>query len=105
MVKTIDFVTTFGHGEGGDHRKRLGIATEGPALLVTDLAVWKPEPISKVFTVVSIHPHATRRQIEETCCWDVRYAPDVAETPAPTDLDLVALRALQQRTRIAHRER
>jgi len=102
MVKTIDFFTSFGHGEGGDHRKRLGITTEGPVLLVTDLAVWQPDPLTKAFTVASIHPGATREQIAETCCWDVRYAADVAETPAPTELELATLRALQERTRIAH---
>ena len=69
---------------------------------MTDLAVWKPDPVTKAFTVVSIHPGATREQIEETCCWNVRYAAEVGETPAPTELELTTLRALQERTRIAH---
>src|SRR5215471_6895290 len=38
FVATLDFVTSFGHGEGGDHRSRMGIATRGPTKLVTDLA-------------------------------------------------------------------
>ena len=29
MVEKIDFYTSFGHGDGGDHRKRLGIDTKG----------------------------------------------------------------------------
>ena len=37
MVEKIDFFTSFGHGEGGDHRRRLGIDTKGPTLLITDL--------------------------------------------------------------------
>ena len=44
MVEKIDFYTSFGHGDGGDHRQRLGIDTKGPTLLITDLAVWKPRP-------------------------------------------------------------
>jgi glutaconate CoA-transferase subunit B len=102
LVKKLDFFTSFGHGEGGDHRRRLGITTEGPALLVTDLAVWKPDPATKAFTVVSIHPGATREAIEATCCWDVRYAADLATTPPPTDLELTTLRDLRERTRVAH---
>ena len=102
LVRKIDFYTSFGHGEGGDARRRLGIATEGPALLVTDLAVWKPDPVTKEFTVTSIHPGVTRQQVEETCGWDVHYAPGVAETPAPTELELATLRSLQERTRLAH---
>src|ERR687897_3101418 len=50
MVEKIDFYTSFGHGEGGDHRKRLGIDTKGPTLLITDLAVWKPDAETKEFT-------------------------------------------------------
>lgn len=102
MVDKIDFFTSFGHGEGGDHRRRLGITTAGPALLVTDLAVWKPDPVTKEFTVVSIHPGATRDEVQATCGWPVKFAADVAETPAPTDLELITLRDLKERTRIAH---
>ena len=61
MVEKIDFFTSFGHGEGGDHRQRLGIDTKGPTLLITDLAIWKPDPETKEFTVVSLHPGVTPR--------------------------------------------
>ncbi|QFU16978.1 CoA-transferase subunit beta [Microvirga thermotolerans] len=102
MVEKIDFFTSFGHGEGGDHRRRLGIETEGPALLVTDLAVWKPDPETKEFTVVSMHPGVTRGQVQETCGWKVRFADRVEETPPPTELELATLRDLQARTERAH---
>ena len=59
MVKKIDFYTSFGHGKGKDHRKSLNIDTEGPSLLITDLAIWKPDPISKEFTVSSIYEGVT----------------------------------------------
>ena len=61
MVEKIDFYTSFGHGDGGDHRQRLGIDTKGPTLLITDLAVWRPDPESKEFTVDSLHPGVTPR--------------------------------------------
>jgi glutaconate CoA-transferase subunit B len=102
MVEKIDFYTSFGHGEGGDHRKRLGIETKGPALLITDLAIWKPDPVTKEFTVVSLHPGVTRERVQETCGWPVKFAGEVAETPAPTALELKTLRDLQARTKAAH---
>ena len=61
MVEKIDFFTSFGHGDGGDHRQRLGITTKGPTLLITDLAIWKPDPETKEFTVVSLHPGVDAR--------------------------------------------
>lgn len=102
MVDKIDFVTSFGHGEGGDHRKRLGLTTKGPTLLVTDLAVWRPDPVTKEFTVASLHPGVTRDQVQETCGWTVKFAPDVQTTPAPSGLELSTLRELQARTKAAH---
>ena len=102
MVEKIDFYTSFGHGDGGDHRQRLGITTKGPTLLITDLAIWKPDPVTKEFTVVSLHPGVTREMVQETCGWTVKYADELAETPAPTELELSTLRDLQARTAAAH---
>ena len=75
MVEKIDFFTSFGHGEGGDHRKRLGIDTKGPTLLITDLAIWKPDPVTKEFTVVSLHPGVTPRGGAEELRLDGRSSP------------------------------
>jgi glutaconate CoA-transferase subunit B len=102
LVEKIDFFTSFGHGEGGDHRQRLGIPTQGPTLLITDLAIWKPDPVSKEFTVVSLHPGVTREMVQETCGWPVKFAEALEETPTPTELELKTLRDLQARTKAAH---
>lgn len=103
MVETIDFFTSFGHGEGGDHRKRLGIETKGPTLLITDLAIWTPDPETKEFMVVSMHPGVTRDMVQETCGWEAKFADRLEETPPPTELELKTLRDLKARTDAAHR--
>jgi glutaconate CoA-transferase, subunit B len=102
FVDKLEFVTSLGHGEGGDHRARLGVATKGPTRLITDLAVFAPEPDSKEMTVVSLHPGVTREQVAENTGWPVRYAADVAETPSPTANELEVLRELNARTARAH---
>ena len=102
MVEKIDFFTSFGHGEGGDHRKRLGLTTKGPTLMITDLAVWKADPETSEFTVVSLHPGVTRDMVQETCGWTVRFADKVSETPHPTEIELSTLRDLRARTKAAH---
>ena len=103
MVDKIDFYTSFGHGEGGDHRQRLGIGTKGPTLLITDLAIWRPDPDTKEFTVVSLHPGVRRAQVQETCGWTVKFADDIQVTPEPTALELKTLRDLKARTEAAHK--
>src|SRR3979409_2282653 len=40
FVPKLDFITSMGHGEGRDHRARLGLKTKGPTRLVTDLCVF-----------------------------------------------------------------
>ena len=104
FVERIDFVTSFGHGEGGDHRARMGIATRGPTKLVTDLAVFEPDRVTREMTVTSIHPGVTRDQIQANTGWAVRFAPEVATTAAPSDAELSVLRDLHARTARAHGE-
>lgn len=103
MVEKIDFFTSFGHGEGGDHRQQLGIGTKGPTLLITDLAIWKPDPVTREFTVVSLHPGVTRDKVQETCGWRVAFSDRLEETPPPTEPELATLRALKARSEAAHR--
>lgn len=102
MVEKIDFYTSFGHGDGGDHRQRLGISTKGPTLLITDLAVWTPHEETKEFIVRSLHPGVTRQQVQATCGWTVQFDDQVAETPPATPLELQTLRDLNARTKAAH---
>ena len=103
MVEKIDFYTSFGHGDGGDHRRRLGIDTAGPTLLITDLAIWTPHPQTKEFTVQALHPGVSREDVQKNCGWKVSFAAALETTPAPTELELTTLRDLQARTKAAHR--
>src|ERR1700760_1693550 len=102
FVDKLDFVTSLGHGEGGDHRARLGVSTKGPTRLITDLCVFAPDPETKEMTVVSIHPGVRRDDIDGNTGWKVKYASDVAETAAPGPDELAALREIHARTRRAH---
>ena len=102
MVEKIDFFTSFGHGLGGNERKLRNINTEGPSLLITDLAIWKPDPISKEFTVHSLHIGVTKEMVQGTCGWKVKYSDNIEVTEPPTELELKTLRDLKERTKIAN---
>jgi len=102
FVAQLDFITSMGHGEGGDHRARLGLATKGPTRLVTDLCIFEPDPRTKEMSVTAIHPGITRAEIAESTGWPVRFAATVAETPSPTAHELEVLRDLHARTARAH---
>ena len=103
LVEQLDFLTSFGHGEGGNHRTRLGITTAGPAKVITDLCVMEPDPVTRELTVTSLHPGTTRKQVEDSTGWKIRFAQTVAETPAPSALELEVLRRVRLETEQAHK--
>ena len=104
FVEKLPFITSIGHGEGGDHRARLGLKTKGPTKVITDLCVMEPDAVTRELTVVSLHPGVSREQVAAECAWlwPLRFVNDVGETPAPTAEELRVLRDLQTRTKRAH---
>jgi glutaconate CoA-transferase, subunit B len=102
FVEKLPFITSMGHGEGGDHRARLGLKTKGPTRLITDLCVFTPNPVNKEMTVVLLHPGVTREKVQENCGWKVSFDHNVIETPSATAEELSVLRALHARTKRAH---
>jgi glutaconate CoA-transferase subunit B len=102
FVKKLDFVTSVGHLDGGDARKRLGLPGKGPVAVVTDLCVMEPDEATKELTVTQLHPGVTREQVAKATAWEIRFAQSLKETPVPTAIELETLRDLELRTRIAH---
>lgn len=102
FVDKLPFITSIGHGEGGDHRARLGVKTKGPTQVITDLAIMEPDPVSKELTVVSVHPGVDPEKVAAECGWKLRFAERVDETLAPEAAELRVLRDLHERTRRAH---
>lgn len=102
FVDTLDFITSLGHGTGGNHRQRLGLTTKGPTLMITDLCVMKPDPVTKAFVVASIHPGITRGDIIENTGWAIQFGDSVSMTEPPNAEELAVLRDLKARTALAH---
>jgi glutaconate CoA-transferase, subunit B len=86
FVPRLDFVTSPGHFPG---RRAAG---GGPDTVITQLGVYRF--VEGEMTLVSLHPGATVDQARAACGWELTVAPDLAETPAPTEEELAALRAL-----------
>jgi glutaconate CoA-transferase subunit B len=102
FVPRLDFLTSLGHGNGNGARDRLGVSTQGPTLLVTDLCLMRPDPATHELQVFSLHPGVSRDQVRENTGWDVRFAATVVETPSPSIEELAVLRDLNARTALAH---
>jgi glutaconate CoA-transferase, subunit B len=103
LVGHLDFITSPSL-RAGDRIEGPGRRGKGPTALVTDLGILKPDPQAGEFTLRTVHPGVTVEQARSATGWDLKVAPDLAATPAPTTAELNALRALHERTRRAHGE-
>ena len=102
FVERLPFVTSLGHGTGPGSREALGVRTKGPTRVMTDLCVLEPDPATHELTVTALHPGVAREAVQAACGWPLRFADQVAETPAPNAEELAVLRDLQERTTRAH---
>jgi len=102
FVNKLDFLTSVGYLDGGDARQKLGLPGKGPSAVVTDLCVMQPDAVTKELTVTQLHPGMTRVQVQKATGWELKFAPGVKETAAPTENELRVLRDLLHRTAVAH---
>ncbi len=94
FVQRLDFVTSVGYLRGGDERVSLGLPGKGPVAVITDLCVMEPHVVRKELVVTTLHPGVTPEQVRNATGWPVVFAEKLAETGAPRDEELRALRAL-----------
>ena len=104
FVKQVDFVTSLGHGQGFDHRKRLGLHTRGPSAVITDLGILVPDATTSELTLTSIHPGVTLEQIKDSAGWNLKIADDLQVTAIPDSNELQTLRDLEARTEAARKK-
>lgn len=102
LVNKLDFVTSVGFGTGGDAREKLGLTGKGPAAVITDLCILRPDQGSRELEVASIHPGVDRKTVADSTGWQIGFAEgcDVTKVPGPAELEV--LRDLKARTAAAH---
>ena len=88
----VHFVTSPGHGDGGDWRRRVGLPGGGPSAVITTLGVYRFEPDSHEMVLASYHPGQSIESVKAATGWGLRVAPGVAETSTPTDEELAIVR-------------
>ena len=100
FVTALDFQTSGGHFEG---RAASGARGGGPAVVVTDVGILKPQPGGEMAFVAS-YPGIPVEEARAAIGWKLAVAPQIETIAAPTAAELAALRALEARTEAAHRE-
>jgi glutaconate CoA-transferase subunit B len=102
FVEKLDFVTSVGFLTGGSTREAAGLTGKGPAAVITDLCILRPDPSTRELKVTSIHPGVNRETIAASTGWDVGFANSCGWTSSPTTPELETLRSLKERTAAVH---
>lgn len=102
FVPRLDFVTTVGFLDGGDARRRLGLPGRGPTRVITDLGVLVPAPDTAELELAAVFDGVTADQVRAATGWPLRVASQPETLAPPTANELDTLRALNERTRLAH---
>ena len=92
FVEKVNFVTSTGHGDGGDWRKRTGLPGGGPVALITTLGVFRFDASSGEAYLASWHPGQSADALRAETGWPLRVAADARETPTPTAGELAIVR-------------
>jgi glutaconate CoA-transferase, subunit B len=94
FVERVDFITSLGYGDGAGHRERLGLRGGGPALVITDLGVLHPDPLTCELTLTATHPGIDVDAVRAATGWSLNIATRVETTAAPSTDELAVLRDL-----------
>ena len=92
FVEKLDFMTSPGHLDGGEARARLGLPGRGPALVITDRALFSFDNPQREMMLVELAPGETADSIQAEVSWPLRVAPDLHEMTLPTDDELAIIR-------------
>jgi glutaconate CoA-transferase subunit B len=95
FVERCDFRTSVGFGDGPGDRQRLGLRGQGPTVVVTDLGVLRPDPVTCELTMTELHDGVTPEVAVASTGWPLRLAPSLGRTAAPSAHELATLRALR----------
>jgi glutaconate CoA-transferase subunit B len=94
LVERCDYVSVLGHGDGGDHRARLGLDrfNGGPSALISPLGIFDFETPDHRMRVRSLHPGVELDTVTEATGFELVVPDEIPVTAEPTAEQLRLLR-------------
>ena len=93
FVEKLDFITSPGHLNGGDEAAQLGIPGKGPALVITDRALFDFDNPDHEMTLIEIAEGESIESIQADVAWPLRVSPTLKAMTPPTkeEFDIIRL--------------
>lgn len=92
FVEKVDFITSAGHLSGGNSRREAGLGEGGPALVVTDKAVFDFAEDTREMRLKSLHPGVTKDAVLGAMSFVPLVPETIPETEPPTAEELAHIR-------------
>jgi glutaconate CoA-transferase subunit B len=92
LVERVSYITSPGYGDGSGWRQRAGLRRGGPSALITTRGIFRFDSEQCEAVLHSYHPGETVDSVRQDTGWELKVAPDVHETPAPTPEELEIIR-------------
>ncbi|MDD4308488.1 MAG: 3-oxoacid CoA-transferase [Thermoplasmata archaeon] len=92
FVQKLDFITTPGYLQGGNSRYEAGLPSgSGPFRVISQLAVFDFEPVSKRMRIFSVHPGVDVKTVLENSSFEILVPDEIRITQPPTkdELDML----------------
>jgi glutaconate CoA-transferase subunit B len=93
FVGQVDFITSPGWCGGPEGRRALGYRGGGPALVVSDKAVFRFDASGEMF-LSALHPGVTAEEVQAATGWPLKPTDRLEHTVPPTPAELATLRRI-----------
>jgi len=94
FVSKLDYMTTPGHLNGGESRRKAGLTGGGPISVITDKCTFKFDNSSKEMTLDRIYPNATVDDVKREVSWNLKLSSRILNVEPPTQEQLVLIKTL-----------
>lgn len=92
FVEKVDYLTAPGYLDGPGARERLGMIGGGPSVVVSTMAVYRFDAITKEMVLAEYFPGQSIAKVRANCSFDLKVDPNVKETEPPTEEEIALLR-------------
>jgi glutaconate CoA-transferase subunit B len=84
FVPRVDYVTSPGHVDGYESRRKTGLKGGGPAAVITDRAIFRFDTDTKEMFLSQLYPGVNVEDVRKEISWDLRLADNVETVEPPT---------------------
>lgn len=92
FVEELDFLTSPGHLHGGSARQEMGYPGAGPALVITDRALFDFDNERREMTLIELAPGESVDAIRAEIGWSIRVSESLHEMEPPAEQELQIIR-------------